>query len=240
MVFSKRGSGYVIKKRYKDAISDFNKALEGYRKDQFKRGEFFTYNKISDCYREMNAMEEAAGYILKIINHPEFNAMPWTNKALMYDKLAFIYLKTRKYPKALEYFKTAQAHCPSNNLNLMKQIKANTAMALFFLHRTGEAQATAEEVIGDGNNMNAYRQRDAYYVVGLCYFEKKDFIKAKDRLTTAIITATRIDSAGAGNAHNFDVLADAKKRSALWNFKTIIRRNPIHCWKRVIRKSKRN
>lgn len=219
-IFSKRGSGYLKKKQYKKAIADFEKALEGYRKDSFTNGEFFTYNQIATCYIEMNALKDAQEYVLKVINHPASENMPTTNLALMYDKLAFIYLKMQQYNRALDYFNIALANCSYKNVNMIKQIKANRAMAYYFLHRMDEALTDAEEVIGNGEKMNTYRKRDAYYVAGLYYFDKNDFTMAKDRFKIAIKAAIRIDSSGNASNHNFDVLSDAKKKLSLIELKS--------------------
>ncbi len=214
-ILSKRGIVYFEKKDYRHALADFRAALNGYRKDGSTNGEIFTYNQISRCYQEMNRFQEAAVYVLKTVKDPGFEKQPYANKAFLYDRLAFIYFKMRRYGKSLAYSDTAKANCPSDNLNLMKQIKANKAMALFFSENVPRALQLAEEVIGDGINMNTYRKRDAYYVVGLCQFKSANFPKARKSFETAISAARSIDSAGYGNSHNFDVISDSKKKLSL-------------------------
>jgi two-component sensor histidine kinase/tetratricopeptide (TPR) repeat protein len=214
-VLSKRGMSYFEKKDYRRALADFKAALNGYRKDGAKNGISFTYYEISRCYQEMNQFEEAAGYVLKTVRDPIFKDQPYANKALSYDRLAFIYFKMRRYGKSLAYSDTAKANCPSDNLSLMKQIKTNKAMALFFSEDPQAALQLAEEVIGDGVKMNTYRKRDAYYVVGLCQFKSANFLNAQKSFETAITAARIIDSMGYGNAHNFDVIFDSKKKLSL-------------------------
>ncbi|PJE41711.1 MAG: hypothetical protein CUR32_07695 [Flavobacterium sp.] len=214
-ILSKRGMTYFEKKDYRRALADFKAALNGYRKDGARNGMSFTYNEISRCYQEMNQFQEAAAYVLKTVRDPVFKDQPYANKALLYDRLAFIYFKMRRYGTSLAYSDTARANCPSDNLNLIKQIKTNKAMALFFSEDSHNALQLAEEVIGDGLKMNTYRKRDAYYVVGLCQFKSANFLKAQKSFETAITAARIIDSMGYGNAHNFDVIFDSKKKLSL-------------------------
>ncbi len=210
-----RGIAYLELKKYRNALADFNVALNYYRNNRHDYGEITAYQQITRCYIAMNELQVASEYNQKILNHRGFGALAPANKALALDQSGFIYFKRQLYSKSLSALKKASKVCPKQHDFLRNQINSNTALSLFFIGKEKEAIDKAKEVIGYGPELDDFRKRDMYYLLGLYGYKTQDYKAAKTALDTAVKVATRIDKKGLGNIQNFDVLSDSKKKLSL-------------------------
>lgn len=103
-----RGYIYEHKKKYRQVIKNFSKAL------QLER-DYFIYSRRSDAYANLGQFQKAVEDLSKAIDlHKKEKGNPVLSIGELYDKRTRLYLKLNKYKKAINDLKKEIKTCDDN------------------------------------------------------------------------------------------------------------------------------
>jgi two-component sensor histidine kinase/Tfp pilus assembly protein PilF len=210
-IYANRGIVFLQIRKFKEALSEFNIALEGYRKDNNAYSELRIFNEIVSVYLEMGDYLSALEYTDKCINHTHIKYHPTANRVLSQINYSFVLIKLKRYEKAIQSLKKAEEINNNENQRLQFQIYSYYALSYYYLGKHKKATRYADKFIYKKTNISDAIVRDGVYVKGLCFFAGKSLDSAKVYLKKAIYHAIEMEEVKPNNLHNIEILAEAKK-----------------------------
>lgn len=178
---------------YKTALHYHKRALQLREKNRDILGIAFSQTNLGNVYSGLNMFEEAeSAYLAAIHNYEILDEKTRIADCLL--NLGGMKYVQKRYDEAIEYYKMAVEVTPMNDYYTKAIYYTNMAAAFIKKGMPEKGIALSEDALKLRIMVDNYLETaDNYLNLGDAYLQKKDFVKAKYYIDTALFIANRED-----------------------------------------------
>ncbi len=175
---------------YTEALNDYRKAQENFKKENDTLRQFLVYVSIAELYSRSGNLPIALDYLDRAINaftknfHAEGAGRAALNKGQVLDRMG-------SYEKSLENYDRAQTYFTQDSLwNLLGQVKESKGRLFMKQHKFNEARLAFEEAFTIKNKIGDLKgQAIVLLQLGELYTLEKQYTKAHGYYVKSLVLA---------------------------------------------------